>query len=230
MFNFLSNNLIWTQGFSILVVLLLLFFLGIVRWRILILLSIFAFLFTLYFFRNPDRSCPEFKQNSSVIISPADGEIVEIQHSDENGLDGYANKISIFLSVFDVHVNRFPVSGVIKHTKYSAGEFRLAFLPKSSEVNERNEICIEDSHGRTILVRQIAGTIARKICCWTKQGDHVTAGNRFGMIKFGSRVDIFLPKGISVDVEKGQKVYGGQTVLGMFKDSEDNEDGKEKSK
>ena len=189
------------------------------------MVSIFLFGFTLFFFRNPDRVCHEAKENPNIIISPADGKIVDIQHSETGELNGYANKISIFLSVFDVHVNRIPVSGIVKHVKYNIGEFKLAFLPKSSEVNERNEICIEDVMGRTILVRQIAGTIARKICCWVKSGDYVTAGNRFGMIKFGSRVDIFLPEDFNIDVEMGQKIYGGQTVLGKFKtvDFDDNE-------
>ena len=216
MFEWFVNNLLWSQGLKILAVVAALSFIGIFKWRIFLYLGIFIFIFSLYFFRNPARSCPEAAKDPNVLVCPADGKIIEIKKSETNEFDGYAQKVSIFLSVFDVHVNRVPMSGILKNKVYKAGKFLMAFLPKSSELNERNDIEIVNEKNDTILVRQIAGTIARTICCWLHKGYNLTVGEAYGMIKFGSRVEILLPKNFSVEVKKDQHVYGGKTVLGRL--------------
>jgi phosphatidylserine decarboxylase len=212
----LIDNLVWAQGWQILCVL------GVAslvsyKWFPRLLIVVCAFLlFTIYFFRNPERVCPEAQQDSSVIICPADGKIVDIQYDPKGGFDGFARKVSIFLSPLDVHVQWTPIAGVVKQVQYKQGTFAMAFLPKSSELNERNDIRLMSADGKELLVRQIAGTIARRICCWVEQGQEVPAGHKFGMIKFGSRVDILLPESAEVAVAMDQRVYGGQTVLGRW--------------
>jgi len=171
----------------------------------------------IWFFRNPDRICPAVSGDDSVLVCPSDGKVVDVQQSSDNEFEGYAQKVSIFLSVFDVHVNWLPMSGIIKAVNYKSGAFKLAFLPKSSDLNERNDIIVEDEKGRTILVRQIAGLIARRICCWVKKDENVNVCQKYGMIRFGSRVDILLPENVTIEVKKGNSVYGGQTILGRWK-------------
>jgi len=161
--------------------------------------------------------CKAALDDMTVLVCPSDGKVVDIAYDKNNGLQGYAQRVSIFLSPFDVHVNWIPMSGVIKEVKYSPGEFNFAFLPKSSELNERNDLLITDKNDRTILVRQIAGTVARRICCWVTQGESVRACQKYGMIRFGSRVDVFLPSDVSLHVGVGQRVYGGRTILGRWK-------------
>jgi phosphatidylserine decarboxylase len=158
--------------------------------------------------------------DNSVIVSPADGKVVDVTYDNTNGLDGYPQRISIYLSPIDVHVNWIPVDGIVEAIIYYPGKFLLAFLPKSSLLNEHNDIIIKPvkplDHDHTIKVRQIAGFVARRICTWVSVGQHVTAGQKYGMIKFGSRVDIFLPTCARVQVSVGQTVCGGQTVLGRW--------------
>jgi phosphatidylserine decarboxylase len=167
--------------------------------------------FTLYFFRDPERKIPE---GDSLIISPADGKIVGIDSVEHVPfLDGPAKRVSIFLSIFDVHINRVPIKGKIAYRHYAPGKFLPAFEAKASVKNEQNSIGIEDKEGYRILVRQIAGLIARRILCWKNPGDHVEAGERFGLIRFGSRTDIFLPLNARIDVHLGQRVQGGATVI-----------------
>lgn len=171
----------------------------------------FATAFTLYFFRDPEREIP---QGESLIISPADGKIVGIDSVEHVPfIDGPAKRISIFLSIFDVHINRAPIRGKIAYRHYSPGEFLPAFEPKASVKNEQNAIGIEDADGYRVLVRQIAGLIARRILCWKNPGDKVERGDRFGLIRFGSRTDIFLPLEARVEVKLGQRVQGGATVI-----------------
>jgi len=210
------NNLIWSAGAYIFLTTCLVALVGFLFWRPLLYAAFGFFLFTFFFFRNPDRVCPALS-DPTVLVCPSDGKVVDIQH-DTTGtkLRGYAHKVSIFLSVFDVHVNWIVYPGVIKDIIYTPGAFELAFLPKSSELNEHNDIIIACDNGHTIMVRQIAGTIARRICWWIAPGEYVQAGQKFGMIRFGSRVEIFLPQDVSVDVGIGQRVYGGQTVLGRW--------------
>ena len=166
--------------------------------------------FTLYFFRDPERVIPE---EPDAIVSPADGKVVGID-SLENVpfLDGPATRISIFLSVFNVHINRAPIKGEVSYRHYNPGKFLPAFAPKASLENEQNSIGIDDG-GYRVLVRQIAGIIARRILCWRNPGDRVAKGERFGLIRFGSRTDLFLPPDATVCVQVGQSVQGGSSVL-----------------
>lgn len=172
-------------------------------------------LFTLYFFRDPERTIP---QGDNIILSPADGKLVlikELDHADF--LDAPATQISIFLSPLNVHVNRIPWSGKVGYFRYIKGDFMVAYDHMASEKNERTEIGIERD-GQRILFKQIVGSIARRIVCPLKEGDTVTKGERFGMIKFGSRTDVILPRGAVIQAEVGQKVVGGETVLAVLPD------------
>ena len=215
MFNFIMSNLLWTQGKTILIVLGAVAFLGIYIWKPLLYLSLIGFVFCFYFFRNPTRVCTESLQDSSLIICPADGKVVSIEPvlNDPH----FSQKVAIFLSPLDVHVNWNPFSGTVKEIKYHNGQFAFAFLPKSSELNERNDVLFENSSGTLIKVRQIAGTIARVIVCWVRVNEAVHAGDTFGMIKFGSRVEVFLPSSSMISVQEGERVFGGTTVLGKLR-------------
>lgn len=214
---FLTRNLLWSQGTSLLLVLsaAALFFYFFYKPALLLVLA--AFIFCLFFFRNPLRVCPEAFNDPSVIICPCDGEVLEISHSKENEFGGYHTKIAIFLSPLDVHVNWLPVGGIVSDVLYHKGQFVPAFLPKASDLNERNDVLLLCPTGNMIKVRQITGTIARTIVCWVSEGQSVQAGDTFGMMKFGSRIDLFLPENTEVALKKGDRVYGGQTVLGRWK-------------
>jgi phosphatidylserine decarboxylase len=167
--------------------------------------------FTLYFFRDPERKIPE---GENLIVSPADGKVVGVDSVEHAPfIDGPAKRISIFLSIFDVHINRAPIKGKISYRHYTPGEFLPAFEPKASEKNEQNAIGIEDAKGYRVLVNQIAGIIARRIICWKNPGNEVSRGERFGLIRFGSKTDIFLPLDAKIVVKPGQKVKGGNTVV-----------------
>ena len=176
-----------------------------------ILLFLLSFGF-FYFFRDPIRSVPTDK----VIISPADGQIVSISESlppKECNVTGEYNKISIFLSIFNVHVNRIPISGYVTKINYIPGKFFNANLDKTSNENERNIIVVENDNKDKIIFSQIAGLIARRIVCDLKVNQEVVKGNRFGIIKFGSRVDLYLPKKFNLLVSVGQIVIGGETII-----------------
>lgn len=170
----------------------------------------------LYFFRDPERECTPARHDPTLLVSPADGYIIDIQYDSTNNIEGYAYKVSIFLSIFDVHINRVPIAGHIQSVIYVPGRCVPAFVPKSSHLNEHNDLVIKTDNGRTILVRQIAGIIARRIVCFICPGDAVSVGQRFGLIKFGSRVDILLPVSVQLYITKGQRVVGGQTVIGRL--------------
>lgn len=183
---------------------------------IILFFSLIFFLFSLfivYFFRDPERVTPI---GDKLIVSAADGKVISIKPAsdlDFIGTDG--TSISIFMSVFDVHVNRIPISGSVNYVKYNQGKFIPAFRDKASLENEQMEIGLETTFGK-IVIKQIAGIIARRIVCKIKSGDPVTTGMRFGMIKFGSRVDLFLPNNVEVKVKPNQKVKAGETVIGVF--------------
>lgn len=168
----------------------------------------------LYFFRNPQRFTPIGK---GLVISPADGILIQITQTPPPKELKWETKpltrLSIFLNVFDVHVNRIPVEGVIKKIVYHAGKFFNASLDKASKSNERNSLILFTPSGHEILVVQIAGLIARRILCEVKEDQSVKAGDTFGLIRFGSRVDIYLPEGISPQVLEGQRMIGGETIL-----------------
>ena len=172
-------------------------------------------LFIMYFFRDPDRKS---QVPQGAILSPADGKIIDVRavQSDENPLQVPAIKISIFMSVFDVHVNRIPVDGTVTRISYHPGRFFAANLDKASSDNESNRILLEARDGRKILVIQIAGLIARRIACWVEETDAVQAGQRFGLIRFGSRVEVFAPEPTRTAVKIGQRVRAGQTILGYL--------------
>jgi phosphatidylserine decarboxylase len=216
MISMIRNNLIFSEGLVILLVLLASALIGFLWFRPLLYVSVGLLLFCFYFFRNPERIHEVALHDSTLLLSPADGRVVDIQFDENNGLEGYAYKISIFLSVFNVHVNRMPCTGVIEEIKYKKGVFVPAYVPKSSELNERNDIIIRRDDGSSLVVRQIAGIIARRIRCWVRQGSLIPVGSRYGMIKFGSRVDIFLPACVDLSIVKGQRVYGGSTIIGRW--------------
>jgi phosphatidylserine decarboxylase len=171
-------------------------------------------LFCLYFFRDPERVAPA---RAGLFLAPADGRVVAVLPATpppELGLGSEARwKVSIFLSVLNVHVNRVPADGVVTRIAYRHGAFVSASLDKASEANERNALAIRLPNGQEIAVVQIAGLIARRILCSVREGDPVTAGDRFGIIRFGSRTDLYLPEGVRPLVTEGQTMIGGETVI-----------------
>jgi len=169
-------------------------------------------LFVVWFFRNPQRNTPE---KDSLVISPADGRVIRIEETTSDEHPGRTfQKISIFMNVFNVHVNRIPCSGKVRFVRYREGKFLSANMDKASALNERNTVLLQTADGREIMTIQIAGLIARRIVCWLKEGMQVTRGERFGLIRFGSRVEVFLPLGSTILVRVGEKVRAGETPIG----------------
>ena len=186
-------------------------FLGV--WWLLILAALITF-FTIWFFRNPERY---FLEEEKVVISPADGKVIKVEDIEMNStITGKFKKVSIFMNVFNVHVNRIPYNGKIETINYHEGKFFSANLDKASLDNERNEIQIRTENGLSIWTVQIAGLIARRIVCWVKAGDTVKKGERFGLIRFGSRVDVYLPEDFRISVKIGEKIRAGETPLGYL--------------
>lgn len=182
---------------------------------ILILIAAAILLLTLNFFRDPERKTPS---KDGIIVTPADGKIIVIKQNISNSFVGEnCNQISIFMSPLNVHVNRIPISGKVEHIKYHEGKFIAAFEDKASDNNERMETGIV-SDGNKILFTQIAGFLARRIVNDLKIGDNVTIGERFGMIKFGSRVDVFVPEKWKPVVQLNDNVHAGETILFELKD------------
>lgn len=179
-------------------------------WVALLLFLISAFI--VWFFRNPERKVPSAER---LVVSPADGKVIKIEDTQDHELvKGQYKKISIFMNVFSVHVNRIPYSGRIETIRYHKGKYLSANLDKASSDNERNGlvICLDD--GRRIGVIQIAGLVARRIVCWAREGMSVEKGERFGMIRFGSRVEVLVPTDTAVLVKRGDKVRAGETPIG----------------
>jgi|Deesub1362B_J571_1020462.scaffolds.fasta_scaffold00123_52 phosphatidylserine decarboxylase len=171
-----------------------------------------VFLFLLYFFRDPERNIPSEK---NIVVSPADGKVILIKEIlEEEFLRTEAVQISIFMSPLDVHVNRAPCDAVVESIRHNSGGFRAAYTDDASLYNENTEILLSTPYGRMVL-KQIAGILARRIVCRVKPGDRLRRGERFGMIKLGSRVDILLPKNMKVKVivKEGQKVKAGESIL-----------------
>jgi phosphatidylserine decarboxylase len=180
------------------------------KW-IIYILSAMLFLIILQFFRSPKLT---ITQDETQVLCPADGKVVVIEETDEpEYLKDRRIQISVFMSPINVHVNRNPISGVVKYFKYHPGKYLVAWHPKSSTENERTTVVTENSAGTQVLFRQIAGALARRICWYVKEGDEVQQGEQFGFIKFGSRVDIFLPLGTQIKVAINDVVKGGRTVL-----------------
>lgn len=170
--------------------------------------------FSAWFFRDPKRQAPG---DESAVVSPADGVVIEVAEVDEARFLGRkALKLSIFMSLFNVHVNRVPVSGLVESVEYFPGKFFAAQRDKASLENEHNAVIVRVPGSGRIVVIQIAGLIARRIACWVKPGDEVIRGRRFGLIRFGSRLDVFLPLSTKIEVSLKQKVQAGQTILGYL--------------
>lgn len=179
--------------------------------NIVIVISIALLVIVLQFFRNPSIT-PTIGEN--LVVSPADGKVVVIEEVEEaEYFKGKRLQISVFMSPFNVHVNRNPVAGLVKYFKYHPGLYLVAWHPKSSTENERTTTVIETKAGTQVLFRQIAGALAKRIVWYVKEGQYVAQADEMGFIKFGSRVDIFLPVGTKVNVELNQVVKGGRTVL-----------------
>jgi phosphatidylserine decarboxylase len=168
-------------------------------------------LFVLYFFRDPERTPPA---DPETIVSPADGRVMEVVEESLGGNPGL--RISVFLSIFDVHVNRSPVAGRITAIEYRTGKFHAAMRGRASAENEQNVFHVSSEHGEVVF-KQIAGWVARRIVCWKSVGDTVIRGERVGMIRFGSRMDIWLPDRVEILVRPGQHVAAGASVLARWK-------------
>ena len=188
-------------------------FTGNIILQIFFVISLLFIVFTTYFFRDPERTTPD---GENLIISPADGKIILIKDVQENDFfKSNVKMISIFMSAFNVHVNRIPISGKVVYFDYKKGAYHQAFRDEASYENERAIIGIE-SNGFKMLFKQIAGIFARRIVCNIREGSEVKQGERFGMIKFGSRLDIFLPEGVEIKVKLNEKVKGGETIIGIY--------------
>jgi phosphatidylserine decarboxylase len=177
-----------------------------VQWTTAAVILFLLAAFVAFFFRNPKRTIPS---DPDAIVSPADGRVVSVDRI------GNVTKMSIFLSIFDVHVNRSPIRGSIEGVEYRPGKFKVAFGPSASVDNERNVVMVGDGDVKIVFV-QIAGIIARRIVFWKRVGEHVEKGELVGLIRFGSRVDVLFPAVAEVSVQKGAKVYGGTTIIGRI--------------
>lgn len=183
-------------------------------WMTVAVVLLLLTLFIVFFFRDPERRVPE---GNNLVVSPADGKIVVVKDIYEpTYLKRDVKQISIFLSVFNVHVNRTPLEGTVELVQYNPGKFHVASVDKASLYNEQTAMVVV--HGKQkILVKQIAGLIARRIICYAKPGDALKAGERYGLIRFGSRVDIFLPKDADIRVNVGDRVKGARDIIGVLK-------------
>jgi len=184
-------------------------------WVLAAVLTIVA-IWIAYFFRDPERTG---ERGDRIAVAPADGKVVLITEVDEPAfLHGRALRVSIFMNVFSVHVNRYPVTGTVRYVKYSSGKFLNAAVESSSVENEQMSVGVETTHHR-VLVRQIAGLIARRIITYSREGEHVEQGERMGLIRFGSRVDLFLPIGSTLRVKLGDLTTAGSTVVAELSSS-----------
>ena len=179
-----------------------------------LVLCLGLYLFMLNFFRHPERPIPQLDER--ILYAPADGKVLVIEETEES--EYYQEKriqVSIFMSPLNVHVNRYPTSGAIEYSAYHPGKFLLAWDPKSSQYNERTTVVIQNKWG-SVLVRQIAGYVARRIVCYAETGMDVQQGDELGFIKFGSRVDLFLPLNAKIEAALNDVVVGNQTVIARF--------------
>lgn len=176
--------------------------------------SLVLFFLIVNFFRSPRR---EGYLHDHAIIAPADGKVVVVEEVEENEvLKEKCIQVSIFMSIFNVHINWFPVSGLVTYFRHHSGRFVSAYLPKASTENERTTVALIHENGKTLVVRQIAGAIARRIVCYANEEFKAQQGHQMGFIRFGSRVDLFLPLGTRIDVKVGQSVRGKQTIIGWL--------------
>lgn len=194
---------------------LIFFFTGII-WLVYAssIVSLVVFSLILYFFRNPSR---ELEEEHNTVFAPADGKVVVIEEvMEEEYFKDKRLQVSIFMSPLNVHVNRYPVSGVVKYFKYHEGDYLVAWHPKSSSHNERTTVVLEAKKGVELLVRQIAGAMARRIVCYAKEGEEIVQGQQMGFIKFGSRVDIFLPLNAKINVKLNENVQGNRSIIAFL--------------
>lgn len=191
----------------------------ILNWKLLAIPMAVASLFTIYFFRDPKRTHAD---DERAIFTPADGTILSIEnlHNGDYRLKDKAIKISIFMSIFNAHINRIPIKGKISQLSYHPGKFFSANRDKASAYNEHNIVTLETDNKKKIIFVQIAGIIARRIACWVKKGDYVETGQRFGLIRFGSRLEVYLPTDCEIKVKKGEKVKAGKTIIGYLSETE----------
>lgn len=188
---------------------------GWLGWTIVAVGAAILTLFVSWFFRNPSRVAP---QGPGFIVAPGDGKVIAIQEEFEpRFIKDRSIRISIFLNVFDVHINRVPCEGVIEDVQYQPGLFLVASKPDATLRNEQNALMIRTAQGAKVLCVQVAGLIARRIVCWISPGDRAIRGERFGLIRFGSRMDTFFPVGTAVKVAVGDRVKGGETILGELR-------------
>ncbi len=171
--------------------------------------------FMIFFFRDPDRECPT---DEHLVLSPADGRVVMIAPLDA-GIDGSPTQVSIFLSPLNVHINRTPIAGEIIDVVYKPGAFHVASRDIASIENEQNVVTVRGRYV-TIIFRQIAGVVARRVVCWKKKGDHLGAGDKVGLMKFSSRMDVVMPVEVEILAHRGQKVTGGITVIGRVRETQ----------
>ena len=197
--------------FALLALNVLTFLFSHIAFYIVLSASVLLMIFLLRFFRVPNRT---FRQDSNVVLAPADGKVVTIEEVYEDEfLKTKCIQVSVFMSVWNVHINWFPIKGLVKYYKYHPGEYLVAWHPKSSTHNERTTVVVERNDGVSILLRQIAGAVARRIICYAQEGVSVEQCSEMGFIRFGSRVDIFLPLDSKVEVKIGQKTTGNCTVI-----------------
>lgn len=202
------------EGYPFIIISIIITFILIFLWPILGFIGFLITLFVIYFFRNPKREIPDVE---GAILSPADGTVIQISDQYEPYfLKKPTKRVSIFMSIFNVHVNRIPYSGKIVDLVYNKGKFLIASKDKASFDNEQNAILMEIEGNKNLVFVQIAGFIARRIVCYLKKGDVVNRGDPFGLIRFGSRVDIYFPEETAIKVKVGEKVKGGETILGII--------------
>lgn len=188
---------------------------GLVGWTIPTALAGGFTLFTAWFFRNPSRTIP---QQPNVVVSPGDGKVIAIEEEFEpRYLKEKSIRVTVFLNVFDVHVNRMPCAGTVEGVSYQPGQFLVASKPEATLHNEQNAVMLKTASGAKVLCVQVAGLIARRIVCWVEQGDLVQRGERYGLIRFGSRMDTFVPLGSKICVAVGDRVKGGETIVGELR-------------
>ena len=204
--------------FAFINVLVYAFIPNIIVFRAVLIVSGILYLLMVNFFRFPNR---HIVVKDNTILAPADGKIVVVEETFEpEYLKKQCIQVSIFMNIFNVHINWFPINGIIKFFKYHPGRYMAAYLPKSSTENERTTIAIEATNGQEIVMRQIAGAMAKRIVSYAPVGGKARQNEHAGFIKFGSRVDLYLPLGTKIDVKLGQKVTGSQTLIGTFQEPE----------
>lgn len=188
---------------------------GLLGWTVAAVVAAFLTLFVSWFFRNPARVVP---QGPRLVVAPGDGKVIAIEEEFEpRFLKDRSIRLTIFLNVFDVHINRMPCDGVVEDVQYQPGLFVVASKPEATLTNEQNALMIRTVEGVKVLCVQVAGLIARRIVCWVSPKDRAIRGERFGLIRFGSRMDTFVPIGTSLRVAVGDRVKGGETILGELR-------------